>query len=50
MSTDSEGAGDDDGSLFDDTWVNDVMKMGIGWFIGTVIAILLLLYVLPEIL
>jgi len=50
MSTDSGGAGGDDGSTFDDTWVNDVTKMGIGWFIGTVIAILLLLYVFPEIL
>jgi hypothetical protein len=50
MSTNSEGPGEDDGSMFDDPWVNDVTKMGIGWFIGTVVAILLLLYVLPGIL
>jgi len=39
---------DGDGSLFDDTWVRDVTKMGVIWFIATVTGIMLLLYVLPQ--
>jgi len=50
MTTNPREPGDEDGSLFDDAWVNDVTKMGVGWFVGTVVAILLLLYVLPGIL
>jgi hypothetical protein len=50
----SAGAGDprtdENGSLFDDDWVRDVTKMGIGWLIGTIIAILLLVFVGPQIL
>jgi hypothetical protein len=37
-------------SLFEDSWVRDVTRMGILWLIGTIIAIFLLLYVGPIIL
>jgi len=41
---------EEDGSLFQDSWVRDVTKMGIGWLIGTIIAILLLVFVGPMVL
>lgn len=34
----------------EDSWVRDVTKMGLLWLIGTIIAILLLLFVGPMIL
>jgi hypothetical protein len=51
MSATNDGRGNEDpGSLFSDGWIRDVTKMGIGWLIGTVIAIFLLLYVGPMVL
>jgi hypothetical protein len=51
MSTNAEDSGgEENGSLFEDSWVRDVTKMGIGWLIGTIIAILLLIFVGPQVL
>lgn len=47
MSINADTDRDEQGSLFEDEWIRDVTKMGIGWLIGTVIAIILLLYVGP---
>jgi hypothetical protein len=41
---------EENGSLFEDAWDRDVTKMGIGWLIGTIIAIVLLIFVGPMIL
>ena len=40
--------GDSDGSVFEDPWVRDVTKMGVIWFVATVVGIVILLYVLPQ--
>jgi len=49
----STSAGDvpneENGSLFSDEWIRDVAKMGLGWLVGTVIAIVLLLFVGPMV-
>jgi hypothetical protein len=42
--------GETGGSLFEDSWVRDVTRMGILWLIGTVIAIFLLIYIGPMLL
>jgi hypothetical protein len=47
MSTTGDAPNGENGSLFGDEWIRDVTKMGIGWLVGTVIAILLLLFVGP---
>lgn len=41
---------DENGSLFDDNWIQDVTRMGVLWLVGTIIAVFLLLYVGPMIL
>ena len=41
---------EDGGSLFEDEWIRDVAKMGIGWLVGTIVAIILLLFVGPMVL
>jgi len=51
MSARTEGSeNEENGSLFQDAWIRDVTKMGIGWLIGTIIAILLLIFVGPKVL
>ncbi|MFB6228573.1 MAG: hypothetical protein ABEH88_08430 [Halobacteriales archaeon] len=50
MSTTADDSGNgENGSLFEDSWVRDVTRMGILWLIGTIVAIFLLLYIGPMI-
>lgn len=45
-----DSSSEEDGAIFEDSWIRDVTKMGVMWLIGTIIAILLLLFVGPMIL
>jgi hypothetical protein len=45
-----DSSSEENSTLLEDNWVRDVTKMGVMWLIGTIIAILLLLFVGPKIL
>ena len=50
MSTPAEESpAEDGGSIFEDDWIRDVTKMGIGWLVGTIIGIILLVFVGPMV-
>jgi hypothetical protein len=50
MSTPAEESpAEDGGSIFQDEWIRDVTKMGVGWLVGTIIGIVLLVFVGPMI-
>lgn len=51
MSTTGDDPGNEkSSSLFEDSWVRDVTRMGILWLIGTVTAIILLFFIIRPML